>query len=184
MTQHVACDGRGIANDDIKEIEMIRRRDEIRQELFQNAARVRKAMRSNAWLRPVFRKYKEACREILHQKKQEAEHFTTLCDYCDIHNDNDVNADPEMKLIREELKDIHAQLETMYGNDDYNDDDDDYSSSSSSEMSDDSENGDNEDNEANKDNEDNQSVSSQSSSSSSSSSSSASSLKKRMEDFL
>lgn len=166
---------------------MIRRRDELRKELFQNAARIRKAMRSNAWLRPVFRKYKEACREILHQKKQEAEHFTTLCDYCDMHNDNDVNADPEMKLIREELKDIHAQLETMYGNDDYNDDDD-YASSSSSELSDDSENVDNEDIDYNdliediQDNEDNQSVSSQSSSSSSESS--ASSLKKRMEDFL
>ena len=167
---------------------MIRRRDELRQELFRNAARVRKAMRSNAWLRPVFRKYKEACREILHQKKQEAEHFTTLCDYCDMHNDNDVNPDPEMKLIREELKDIHAQIETLYGNNDYNDDDDDDSSSSSSELSDDSEIVDNEDIDYNdliediEDNEDNQSVSSQSSSSSSESS--ASSLKKRMEDFL
>ena len=140
--QHVACDGCGIANDDVKELEMIRRRDEIRQELFRNAARVRKAMRSNAWLRPVFRKYKKVCREILQQKKQEATHFATLCDYCDNINNN---AGPDMKLIREELEQIHAQ---MTGLEEMRND----SSASSSEMSDDSDTNENEDNEDNENN--------------------------------
>ena len=176
--QHVACDGCGIARDDLKELETLRRRDEIRQELFRNAARVRKAVRSNAWLRPVFRKYKEVCREIIHQKNQEAAHFATLCEYCDT-NDNNNN---DMKRIREELEQIHAQIAAMGGNDDDGDGDGDDDSTSSSDMSADS---DNEGNEVNEDNEgednegneDNDSVSS-------SSSSSSSSLKKRMEDFV
>ena len=69
---HVACDGCGIAHDDIKELATIQRRNELWLELFRNAARLRKAMRSNAWLRPIFRKYKRTCREILLQKQNEA----------------------------------------------------------------------------------------------------------------
>ena len=171
--QHVACDGCGIAHDDLKELEMIRRRDEIRQELFRNAARVRNAVRSNAWLRPVFRKYKEVCREIIYQKNQEVAHFATLCDYCDNNN----NSGTDMEVIREELKQIRAQIEAMGGNADDDDDDDDDTSTSSSDMSADSENEVNEDSEDSED-------SDSSSSSSSSSSLSSSSLKKRMEDFV
>ena len=178
LAPHKACDGRGIATDDINELEMLRRRDEIWQELFRNAGRVHKAARSNAWLRPVFRKYKEVCRDILQQKKQEAAHFATLCDYCDTHP----NAGPDMKLIREELAQIHARMENMRN--------DDGSSSSSSEMSDDSDADANEHSEHNEDNEDTQSVSSHCSSSSSSSSSfsssssSSSHMDMDMEDFL
>jgi hypothetical protein len=127
---HVACDGCGIAHDDIKELEMRRRRDEIRQELFRNAARIRKAMRSNAWLRPVFRKYKRTCREILLQKQNEAAHFATLCDYCDAAGDA-----PSMNLVREELEHIHAQIKVLEEEDHYRDDDE---STSSSDLSDDS----------------------------------------------
>ena len=114
-TQHKACDGCGIAKDDIKELEMLHRRDEIWQELFRNASRIRKAMRGNAWLRPIFRKYKRTCREILEQKNQEATVFNQLCDHCDAAG-NDGNAN-DLKLIREELEQIHAQIAAMGGND-------------------------------------------------------------------
>ena len=63
-------DGRGIATDDMREIALVQRRHEIQQELFQNAARIGHAVRSNAWLRPIFRKYKKVCREILEQKRK------------------------------------------------------------------------------------------------------------------
>jgi hypothetical protein len=183
----VACDGCGIAKDDLRDLEMLHRRDEIWQELFRNASRIRKAMRGNAWLRPIFRKYKEVCREILDQKNKEATVFTQMGNYCDAAGDAN-----DLKRIREELEQIHAQIAAMGGNDgDGDDDGDDDDSTSSSEMSDDSDNEGNEDegneDEGNEDNEDNDSVSSSSSSSSSlssSSSSSSSSLKKRMEDFV
>ena len=108
MTQcpsHVACDGRSIALDDIKELETMQRKKEIWQELFRNAARIRRAVRSNAWLRPIFRKYKNTCREILDQKNQEVHHFMGLCNYCS--NEND------LKPIREELEHIHAQMKEL-----------------------------------------------------------------------
>jgi len=184
--QHVACDGCGIAKDDLRDVEMLQRRDEIWQELFRNAARLRKAMHSNAWLRPIFRKYKEVCREILDQKNKEATVFTQLCDHCDAAGNG--NACNDLKLIREELEQIHSKIKSL--------EDMRSSSSSSSELSDDSDatfhndehekednHGDDEEDEDNE--EDAFSVFSSSSSSSSLySSSSSSSSDMDMEDFV
>jgi hypothetical protein len=94
----------------------MQRKKEIWQELFRNAARIRHAVRNNAWLRPIFRKYKNTCREILDQKNQEVHHFMSLCNYCSDEND--------LKPIREELEHIHAQtkeLEYMPSSDDESD---------------------------------------------------------------
>lgn len=185
MTQpapHTACDGCGIAKDDLRDIEMLQRRDEIWQELFRNASRIRKAMRSNSWIRPIFRKYKRTCRDILEQKKKEATTFTQLCDHC---GDGDKN---DLKLIREELEQIHSKIKSL--------EDMRSASSSSSELSDDSDvtfhndehekednNGDHGDHEeCNEDNEED--AFSVFSSSSSSSSSSTSSSDMDMEDFV
>jgi hypothetical protein len=123
MTQcppHVACDGRSIALDDIKELETMQRKKEIWQELFRNAARIKNNARSNAWLRPIVHKYNTTCREILDQQKQVLHHFITLSNYCS--NEND------LKPIREELEHIHAQmkeLEYIPSDDDTDDDKDD-----------------------------------------------------------
>ena len=87
----LACDGCGIAKDDVRGIQMLQERDEILQELFQNAARLRTAMKSNALLRPIFRKYQRACREILNRKRREAEIFTEMCDYCDAYKNNNMD---------------------------------------------------------------------------------------------
>jgi hypothetical protein len=180
---HVACDGCGIAKDDLLVLEMRRRRDKIRQELFRNAARLRKAMRSNAWLRPIFRKYKRTCREILLQKQNEAAHFATLCDYCDAAGDA-----PSMNLVREELGRIHAQVKVLEEEDHYRDDE----STSSSDLSDDSVNDEDSDNNENSDNNDNNDnndsdndliFGSSESASSSSSSDSSSYSGSDMEDF-
>lgn len=149
MTQcpsHVACDGRSIALDDIKELETMQRKKEIWQELFRNAARIRHAARSNAWLRPIFRKYKNTCREILDQKNQEVHHFMGLCNYCS--NEHD------LKPIREELEHIHAQmkeLEYMPSSDDESDE----SESDESESEDEEPNEAGEEDESEEDNEDN-----------------------------
>jgi hypothetical protein len=125
---HVACDGCGIAHDDIKELATIQRRNELWLELFRNAARIRKAVRSNAWLRPIFRKYKRTCREILLQKQNEAAHFATLCDYCDAAGDA-----TGMNLVREELEQIHARMKGLEVDNDRDDE-----STSSSDLSEDS----------------------------------------------
>lgn len=125
---HVACDGCGIAHDDIKELATIQRRNELWLELFRNAARLRKAMRSNAWLRPIFRKYKRTCREILLQKQNEAAHFATLCDYCDAAGDAH-----SMNLVRKELEHIYDLMKGLE-EEDYRDDE----STSSSDLSEDS----------------------------------------------
>jgi len=164
MTQyppHVACDGRSIALDDIKELETMQRKKEIWQELFRNAARIRHAVRSNAWLRPIFRKYKNTCREILDQKNQEVHHFMSLCDYCSDEND--------LKPIREELEHIHAQMKEL----EYMPSSDDESDESSSEEDEDEE----EDEESEEDESDDDS-------SSVSSSSSSSTESMDLEDFL
>jgi len=142
---HVACDGCGIAHDDIKELATIQRRNELWLELFRNAARLRKAMRSNAWLRPIFRKYKRTCREILLQKQHEAAHFATLCDYCDAAGDA-----PSLNLVREELEHIHARIKMLEEEEDPHREDE---STSSSDLSDDSDN--DEDNDNNDNNNDN-----------------------------
>ena len=168
MTQcppHVACDGRSIALDDIKELETMQRKKEIWQELFRNAARIRHAARSNAWLRPIFRKYKNTCREILDQKNQEVHHFMSLCNYCS--NEND------LKPIREELDHIHAQikeLEYMPSSDDESEEDEDEESEEDNESDDESEEDesdeDNADNDSEEDNESDEDDDSDSSSSS------------------
>jgi TATA-binding protein-associated factor Taf7 len=163
MTQcppHVACDGRSIALDDIKELETMQRKKEIWQELFRNAARIRHAVRNNAWLRPIFRKYKNTCREILDQKNQEVHHFMSLCDYCSDEND--------LKPIREELEHIHAQMKEL----EYMPSSDDESDESSSEEDDDEEDEESEEDESDDD------------SSSVSSSSSSSTESMDLEDFL
>ena len=172
---HRASDGRGIALDDMQDIARMQRRREIWQELFQNAARIGHAARSNAWLRPLFRKYKEVCREILDQKKKEITAFTKLCDDCHMAGDKH-----QMKLIRDEMGHIHAQIQDLEDMPLHKDND----SDDSSDMSTDNE--DNKDNEDNEDNEDHNSVhsSSSSSSSSTSSSSSSSSLEMDLEDFM
>ena len=173
MTQcppHVACDGRSIALDDIKELETMQRKKEIWQELFRNAARIRHAVRNNAWLRPIFRKYKNTCREILDQKNKEVHHFMSLCDYCSDEND--------LKPIREELEHIHAQtkeLEYMPSSDDESDEssseEDEYEEEESEEEDED------EDEESEEDESDDDS-------SSVSSSSSSSTESMDLEDFL
>ena len=175
MTQcppHVACDGRSIALDDIKELETMQRKKEIWQELFRNAARIRHAVRNNAWLRPIFRKYKNTCREILDQKNQEVHHFMSLCDYCSDEND--------LKPIREELEHIHAQtkeLEYMPSSDDESDEssseEDEYEEEESEEEDEDED----EDEESEEDESDDDS-------SSVSSSSSSSTESMDLEDFL
>ena len=170
---HVACDGCGIAHDDIKELETLQRKYELWKELFRNAARLRKAMRSNAWLRPVFRKYKRTCREILLQKQNEAAHFATLCDYCDAAGDA-----TSMHLVREELEHIHDRIKGLEEEDHYRDDDESTSSSDVSEDSDSDKDSDKDsDNSDNNDTNDNDLIFSSSESSSSSDSSSD------MEDF-
>jgi len=88
---------------------MLQDRDEILQELFQNAARLRTAMKSNALLRPIFRKYQRACREILNNKRREAEFFTEMCDYCDAYKNN-VN---DLKLIQHEMREIHDKIKSL-----------------------------------------------------------------------
>lgn len=180
MTQcppHVACDGRSIALDDIKELETMQRKKEIWQELFRNAARIRHAARSNAWLRPIFRKYKNTCREILDQKNQEVHHFMSLCNYCS--NEND------LKPIREELDHIHAQmkeLEYMPSSDDESDE----SSSEDEESEEDNESDDeSEEDESDEDNADNDSEEDNESDEDDDSDSSSSSTESMdLEDFL
>lgn len=176
---HVACDGCGIAHDDIKELATIQRRNELWLELFRNAARIRKAMRSNAWLRPVFRKYNRTCREILLQKQNEAAHFATLCDYCDAAGDA-----PSMNLVREELEQIHARMKGLEVEEEDRDDE----STSSSELSEDSDlaNDEDSDNDSDKDSDNNDNNDKDlifSSSDESSESSSSSSSESDMEDF-
>lgn len=177
---HVACDGCGIAHDDIKELATIQRRNELWLELFRNAARIRKAMRSNAWLRPVFRKYNRTCREILLQKQNEAAHFATLCDYCDAAGDA-----PSMNLVREELDHIYALMKGLEVEEEDRDDE----STSSSELSEDSdldndEDSDNDsDNDKDSDNSDNSDSDNDLIFSSSDDSSSSSSSESDMEDF-
>jgi len=191
---HVACDGCGIAHDDIKELATIQRRNELWLELFRNAARLRKAMRSNAWLRPIFRKYKRTCREILLQKQNEAAHFATLCDYCDAAGDA-----TGMNLVREELEQIHARMKMLEEEEEEEDSHRDDESTSSSDLSDDSDNdedSDNNDNDKDKDKDNDNSDNSDSDndlifsssddsseSASSSSSDSSSSSGSDMEDF-
>lgn len=66
----LACDGCGIAKDDLHAIETMEKQEQVIHELFYNAARIHRAMRGNHLLRPIFRKYRETCREMLQQKRK------------------------------------------------------------------------------------------------------------------
>ena len=175
----LACDGCGIAKDDLRGIQMLQDRDEILQELFQNAARLRTAMKSNALLRPIFRKYQRACREILNNKRREAEFFTEMCDYCDAYKNNNT----DLKLIQHEMREIHDKiksLEEMQLNESDSDSDDmDSDSSGEQDQPQDQEPDDADDVDVHVDD-----VDDASSVSSSSSSSSSSSFSYDIEDFL
>jgi hypothetical protein len=103
----LACDGCGIAKDDLHAIETMEKKEQVIHELFNNAARIRKAMRSNHLLRPIFRKYEEACREIWNQKKEVAEQLARLADYCD-----DCAHDQHMQ--RHDLNCIQTELNELY----------------------------------------------------------------------
>ena len=111
----LACDGLQIAKDDMREIEHMQKREEAEHELFQNAARIRGAMKSNRLLRPIFRKYKRACREILQQKNDEVIQLTTLCDYCDSCNNNGNNnsSNHDLKCIQYEMREIHDKIKSL-----------------------------------------------------------------------
>uniref|UniRef100_A0A6C0LZ04 Uncharacterized protein n=1 Tax=viral metagenome TaxID=1070528 RepID=A0A6C0LZ04_9ZZZZ len=179
--QHLSCDGCGIAKDDMRELERLDRKDELRNELFRNAARLHDAMRNNALLRPIFRKYKQVCREILNQKRSEAAELLALSEYCDTNDNNN----HDMKLIRDELDHILSQIEQLHTQHLYEDTDEE------TDNTDDAEDTDNEmpeldDDDSNDDDDDDDdcSVASTSSSSCSSSSSSSSSYKKDLEDFM
>ena len=160
----LACDGFQIAKDDLREIENAQKRDDVVHALFQNAARIRKAMRINQMLRPIFHKYRRACREILQQKKDEAAQLLIVHDYCDSCKNTD-GSNHDLKLIQSELTEIHRKLKGLEESGHLQSDADEDSESSDSSDSSDS------DQELNED--DNCSVSSSSSCSSSSSSSSS-----------
>jgi hypothetical protein len=136
----LACDGLQIAKDDLHAIEIMEKREQVIHELFHNAARIHKAMHSNRLLIPIFRKYREACREILQQKKEEAEQFVMLSEHCDecAHDQHELKHD--LKHIQSEMREIHNRtksLEEMKWTDD--DSDSSCSSCSSSSDSDDEE---------------------------------------------
>lgn len=112
----LACDGYGIAKDDLHEIENVQKQNDAVWELFQNAARIRGAMKSNRLLRPIFHKYKRACREILQQKNDEVIQLKTLCDYCDACNNNGNNHDGsnhDLKDIQYEMREIHDKIKSL-----------------------------------------------------------------------
>lgn len=108
----LACDGVGIANDDLIEIKKMQRIEDLTHELFRNAARIHKAMRTNGLLRDVFRKYKHACREILQKKKEVLPHLTSLCDYCDAQN-NAHEVKYDLKCIQREIDGIHNEVKAL-----------------------------------------------------------------------
>ena len=110
IPHELACDGLHIAKDDLLEIANAEKRDEGVHELFQNAARIRGAMKSNRLLHPMFHKYKHACREILQQKKDEASQLLILHDYCESctpHSNHD------LKMIQSELSTQIRSLEEL-----------------------------------------------------------------------
>ena len=109
----LACDGCGIAKDDLHELENMQKREEAEHELFQNAARIHKVMRTNRWLCPIFRKYKCACREILHKKKEEADQILSLCDYCDNPQHNQHQKNHDLKCIQHEISKIHDEIKNL-----------------------------------------------------------------------
>ena len=108
----LACDGIGIAKDDIAELDKMQRIEDTTHELFRNAARIHKAMRTNGLLRDVFRKYKHACREILQKKKEALPHLISLCEYCHAQN-NPHQSKHDLKCIQREIDDIHNEIKAL-----------------------------------------------------------------------
>ena len=108
----MACDGCGIAKDDLREIEQAQKRDEIICELFHNTAHIHTAMQANGLLRPIFRKYKQACRRILQQKKDEANQLLHLYEYCDSCNTNN-KSNHDLRIIKAEVREIHDQIKRL-----------------------------------------------------------------------
>ena len=153
----LACDGLQIAKDDLHEIEHMEKQNDAVWELFQNAARIRGAMKSNRLLRPIFRKYKRACREILQQKKDESAQMLTLCDYCESCNINN-NSNHDLKDIQYEMREIYDKiksLEEMQLDTDDDDSESELDSSDSDEaVEEDAEDEDDEDDDANDDQDD------------------------------
>ena len=109
----LACDGCGIAKDDLHELDTVEEQDEVVHELFRSAGRIRAATASNHLLLPIFRKYKKACREILQNKKKEAEQFARLCDYCDECAHDPHQQTHDLKCIQYEMRDIHNQIKSL-----------------------------------------------------------------------
>ena len=109
----LACDGCGIAKDDLRAIETMENQERGIHEVFHNAARIHKAMRSNRLLIPIFRKYRETCREILQQKKEEAEQFAILSEHCDNPTHDQHQAKHDLKCIKTEMREIHNQIKSL-----------------------------------------------------------------------
>ena len=132
----LACDGCGIAKDDLRAIETMENQEREIHEVFHNAARIHKAMRSNRLLIPIFRKYRETCREILQQKKEEAEQFAILSAHCDnpMHAPHQANHD--LKCIKNEMREIHNKIKSLEEMKWTDDDSDSSCSSCSSDCSD------------------------------------------------
>lgn len=175
----LACDGCGIAKDDLHEIENMKKQNDAVLELFQNAARIRGAMKSNRLLRPIFRKYKCACREILQQKNDEAAQMLTLCDYCESCSNNDNTSNHDLKDIQYEMREIYDKIKGLEEMQLDTDDDDSESEFDSSDSDNEyageaDDNDDHDEDDDHVEDEDSDSISSDSSASASSSSSASS----------
>lgn len=108
----LACDGCGIAMDDMRAIETMEKREQVIHELFHNAARIHKAMRINRLLIPIFGQYRKACRNMLQNKKEEAAQFASLSDYCaNAHGQHQQTHD--LKSIQSEMREIHNQIKSL-----------------------------------------------------------------------
>lgn len=132
----LACDGCGIAKDDLLAIETMEKREQDIHELFHNAARIHKGMHSNRLLIPIFRKYRETCREILQQKKEEAEQFAILSEHCDNPTHDPHQANHDLKCIKTEMREIHNKIKSLEEMKWTDDDSDSSCSSCSSDCSD------------------------------------------------
>ena len=117
QTPHgLACDGCGVAKDDLCAIETMEKQERGIHELFHNAARIHTAMRGNRWLIPIFRKYRKACREILQQKKKEADQLAMLSEYCDQREGGGAHPhqpNHDLKCIQSEMREIHNQIKSL-----------------------------------------------------------------------
>ena len=129
----LACDGCGVAKDDLLAIETMEKQEECIHELFHNAARIHKAMHSNHMLRPIFRKYREVCREILQKKKDESEQLAMLSEYCDECAHDPHQQKHDLKYIQTEMGEILNEIKRIEEMQWTDDDDSDSESESYSE---------------------------------------------------